>query len=113
MGGATDSRQPDGSVETEAHIVARIARTAALNCYGVTAVTGGRWYERLGARVGIGGHGISVHTTPELNVAVNLDLAAGVPREQVLANVREAISYAVQRDLGRSISQLTLNVNGL
>jgi hypothetical protein len=33
-----------------------------------------------------------------------------VPRDKVVANVREAVEYAVQRELGRSIDQLTLTV---
>jgi len=107
---ATDSPQPGGQVEVDEREVARVARSAALNCYGVTAVSGTRWYDRLAAVIGLGSRGVRVRATPRLEVALNLEMAVGVPRDKVVANVREAIEYAVQRELGRSIDELTLTV---
>jgi hypothetical protein len=53
-----------------------------------------------------------VRTAPALEVAVNVELAPGVPRDSVLANVADAVRYTVQRDAGRSIDALTLTVEG-
>jgi uncharacterized alkaline shock family protein YloU len=107
---ATDSSRPRGGGDVDEREVARVARSAALNCYGVTAVTGGRWYERLAAGLGIGKRGVRVHSATRLEVALDLEVALSVPRDKVVANVREAVEYAVQRELGRSIDQLTLTV---
>jgi uncharacterized alkaline shock family protein YloU len=110
MGGVTDSGQSSGGAATSAHDLARIARSAALGCYGVKAVVGARWYQRLADRLGLGNHGVSIRTEPELAIALNVEIAQGVPRDTVLANVAEAVRYTVQRDTGRSIDQLTLTV---
>jgi len=110
---ATDSRRPDdqqGAVDQRQ--VARIARSAALGVYGVTDVVGARWYQRLADVLGFGSHGVTVRTAPALEVAINVELAPGVPRDSVLSNVADAIKYTVQRDIGRPIATLTLTVEG-
>lgn len=93
--------------------VGRLIRAAALSCYGVSAVHGQGWPGRLAARFGLGRGGIDVQTRPHLRVRLNLQLASSVPRSQVAANVVEAVRYAVQRDLGRTIDELTVLVDGL
>jgi len=110
---ATDSRQPTYPPIADHRQVARIARSAALGVYGVTAVVGTRWYERLAERLGIGNKGVAVRTTPTLDVTLNVELAPGVPREKVLTNVADAVRYTVQRDAGRAIDALTVTVEGM
>jgi uncharacterized alkaline shock family protein YloU len=109
---ASDPRQPLGNGQADARQVARIARAAALTIYGVKNVVGARWYQRLADRLGIGTRGVSVRSAPALEVALNLELAPGVPRESVLSNVADAVKYTVQRDIGRPIDALTLTVDG-
>jgi len=109
---APDSRQPDGHGAVDEREVARIARKAALTVYGVRDVVGAHWYERLADTFGFGTHGVTVRKAPTLEVAVNVELAAGVPRDSVLANVADAVRYTVQRDAGRPIDALTVTVDG-
>ncbi len=112
MANASDSRQPGGHGQVDERQVARIARSAALAVYGVTDVVGARWHQRLMDRLGLGSHGVTVRTAPALEVALNLELAPGVPRESVLVNAADAVRYTVQRDTGRPIDALTLTVYG-
>lgn len=110
---ATDSGQSGGQrAAVNERQVARIARSAALSVYGVKDVVGVRWYQRLADVFGFGTHGVSVRTAPALEVALNVELAPGVPRDSVLSNVADAIKYTVQRDVGRPIATLTLTVDG-
>ena len=111
MPNATDPRQP-GQAEVDARQVARIARNAALTIYGVKEVAGAHWYQRLADVMGFGTHGVTVRTSPALEVALNVELAPGVPRDSVLSNVSDAIRYTVQRDTGRPIETLTVTVDG-
>ena len=90
-----------------------MVRAAARASYGVAAVAGERWHERLAARLGIDLGGVTVFSDPELCVRVNLRLASGVPQAQVAANVAEAVDYTVQRDTGRKIDDLTITVDGI
>ena len=62
--------------------------------------------------IGFGSHGVTVRTAPALEVALNVELAPGVPRDSVLSNVADAVRYTVQRDAGRPIDALTLTVDG-
>jgi len=107
----TDS-QPGSQSGVDERKVARIARSAALSVYGVTDVVGARWYQRLADVMGFGSHGVSVRVKPALEVALNIELAPGVPRDSVLSNVADAVRYTVQRDAGRPIDALTLTVDG-
>jgi uncharacterized alkaline shock family protein YloU len=106
----TDPRQPADERSVDARQVARIARSAALGVYGVTDVVGARWYHRLFDVFGFGSHGVTVRSTPGLEVQVNVELAPGVPRESVLSNVADAVRYTVQRDAGHAIDALTVTV---
>jgi len=108
----TDSRQPAGARDVDGRQVARIARSAALAVYGVTGVVSARWYQRLADVMGFGSHGVSVRTAPSLEVALNVELAPGVPRDSVLSNLTDAVRYTVQRDVGRPIDALTVTVDG-
>jgi uncharacterized alkaline shock family protein YloU len=92
--------------------ISRVVRAAALSCYGVAAVSARRWTERLLAFVGRGSPGVTVAAEPRFTVEVNLSISPNVPRAQVAANVADAIRYAVHREFGRSIDQLTVLVDG-
>jgi uncharacterized alkaline shock family protein YloU len=108
----SDPRQPTTDLSVDPRRVARIARSAALTVYGVTGVVGARWHQRLADVFGFGSHGVTVRTTPALEVAINVELAPGVPRDSVLSNVSDAIRYTVQRDAGRAVDSLTVTVAG-
>lgn len=92
--------------------VRRIVRAAAESVYGVVAVVGTRWFDRLFKRLNLGVSGIRVATDPRLAVSVDLRIADGVPARQVAANVAERVRYVVQRDVGAHIDDLTVRVNG-
>lgn len=112
MPNATDPGQPHGPGQVDERQVARIARSAALAVYGVTNVVSARWWQRWADRLGRGSNGVRVRTAPTLEVAVNVELAPGVPRDSVLANVADSVRYTVQRDAGKAIDALTLTVEG-
>lgn len=92
--------------------VRRIVRAAAESVYGVVAVVGPGWLDRLSRRLNLRASGVAAVTTPRLEVAVDLHVADGVPVKQVAANVAERVRYVVQRDLGRHIDDLTVRVDG-
>jgi uncharacterized alkaline shock family protein YloU len=92
--------------------VGRVVRAAAESVYGVAAVVGPSFVDRLATRLNLGRSGVSVQIEPELRVTVDLKVAEGVPQRQVAANVAEKVRYVVERDLGRHISQLTVRVDG-
>ena len=112
MPSASETPEARGERGIDRREVARIVRAAALTVYGVTAVVGARWLDRLVARMGMSEAGIRVKSDP-LEVDLNVEISPSVPREQVVANLRDAVSYAVQRDLGRPISRLRVTVEGL
>jgi uncharacterized alkaline shock family protein YloU len=90
----------------------RVVRAAAESVYGVTAVVGSGWMDRLAARLGMGSSGVSVVRTPALRVIVDLRVAENVPAQQVAANVAEKVRYVVERDLATTIDKLELKVDG-
>lgn len=110
MPSPTDSPEPSGRREIDRRALTRIVRSAALSCYGVTDVVDPGVLGRLARRLGLQG-GVRVDYDP-LRVEMNLDLSPNLPREQVLANVRDAVAYAVQRDMGQPVEQLTLTIDG-
>jgi uncharacterized alkaline shock family protein YloU len=90
--------------------IRELVRQTAANAYGVLAVESQRWYDRLLALIGRGRRGVRVQMQP-LRVELRLRVAPGVPTAAVVENVRKAIRYAVQRDLGRSIDELKIDVD--
>jgi uncharacterized alkaline shock family protein YloU len=90
----------------------RVVRAAAESVYGVVAVVGPRMLDRLGARLNFGESGITVATSPNLAVTVDLQVAATVPQAQVASNVADAVRYYVERDMGRHVTNLTVRVDG-
>lgn len=93
--------------------IERIVRAAARSSYGVAAVAGEGWHQRLAGRLGLELGGVSVTAGPPLRVTVNVHLAPGVPAAQVAANVAEAVRYNVERDAHRHIDQLSVTVDGI
>lgn len=100
------SRRP---AVTPEEITELVRRTAA-DAYGVLSVGGQRWYDRLLSLIGRGRRGVSVQMQP-LRIELRLRVAPGLPTAAVADNVEEAVRYAVQRDLGRSIDELTVHVD--
>jgi uncharacterized alkaline shock family protein YloU len=93
--------------------IGRIVRAAARSAYGVTAVAGEGWLERLAVRLGLEGGGVRVHIGEQLTVRVNIHLAPGIPAAQTAANVAEAIRYHVRRETSRSVDELSVTVDGV
>jgi uncharacterized alkaline shock family protein YloU len=92
--------------------VGRVARSAAESVYGVVAVVGSGWADRLADRLNFARTGVAVESRPELRVTVDLRVADGVPAGQVAANVAEKVRYVVERDLGKHIAHVTVRVDG-
>jgi uncharacterized alkaline shock family protein YloU len=104
---------PRGGGDVDLRQLRRLVRSAATACYGVVAVVGPRWYERLLARLGVSrSAGVRVEARPALSVTLDLRVARAVPAAQVASNVAEVVRYRVQRDLGRTIERLTVRVDG-
>jgi uncharacterized alkaline shock family protein YloU len=78
----------------------------------VAAVTDRRWRERLADRFGRRVPGVRVEDAAGLRVELHIELAHGVPAAAVAANVEEGVRYIVQRELGRTIDELLLVVDG-
>lgn len=90
--------------------IGELVRRTAADAYGVLSVGGHRWHDRLLALIGRGRRGVRVQMQP-LRVELRLRIAPGVPAAAVADNVEEAVRYAVQRDLGRDIVQMTVLVD--
>jgi uncharacterized alkaline shock family protein YloU len=94
-------------------MLARSVRSAASECYGVTAVAPAGWFERLAGWLRLGRpRGVAVALDDNLRVTLDLRVAAHVPGAQVAANVSEAVRYRVLRDFGRAIDELTIRIDG-
>ncbi len=92
--------------------VRRVVRGAAESVYGVVAVVGSTWRDRVAASLNLGSSGVSVTVGPPLAVTVDLRVAETVPHSQVAANVAEKVRYVVQRDLAQTIGALTVRIDG-
>jgi uncharacterized alkaline shock family protein YloU len=92
--------------------IGRVVRSAAESVYGVTAIVGSGWADRLAARLGMGASGVSVSRTPALQVTIDIRTADNVPQHQVAANVAEKVRYVVERDLATAIDRLEIRVEG-
>jgi uncharacterized alkaline shock family protein YloU len=114
VAGATDpSGVPGGRGEINRDVLARSVRSAAAECYGVTAVGATRWRRRLAGWLRPHApSGVTVAVDGRLRVTLDLSVAAHVPLVQVVANVGQAVRYRVLRDFGRSIDELTIRVDG-
>jgi uncharacterized alkaline shock family protein YloU len=93
--------------------LARSVRSAAAECYGVTAIGRPRWYQRVAnwLRPGSAG-GVEVALDGRVRVTLDMHVAAHVPTAQVAANVSDAVHYRVLRDFGRPIDELVIRVDG-
>jgi uncharacterized alkaline shock family protein YloU len=98
--------------EMDEREVGRVVRSAAESVYGVSAVVGSGWADRLAARLGMGSSGVTVTRTPALRVTIDLRVAETVPAHQVAANVAEKVRYVVERDLSTPIDHLEVKVDG-
>ena len=94
--------------------VGRVVRSAAESVYGVTAVVGSGWVDRLATRLGLGSGGVSISRDSEgrLRAEIDIRVADSVPADQVAANVAEKVRYIVERDLTRHIDTLVVRVDG-
>ena len=92
--------------------VGRVVRTAAESVYGVTAVVGSGWADRLAARLGMGNSGVSISAVGGLKADIDIQVADTVPADQVAANVAQKVRYVVERDLNRHLETVIVRVGG-
>jgi uncharacterized alkaline shock family protein YloU len=90
-----------------------LVRAATLGSYGVAGFAGGRWIDRIGARLGIAPRGIRIGLGSELTVDLDLTIAHGLPVAEVARQVDSAVRYTIRRSLGREVTRLTIHVDGL
>jgi uncharacterized alkaline shock family protein YloU len=105
------SRAGGGEIDRET--LARSVRSAAAECYGVTAVAPDSWLQRLAGWLRPSrASGVVVTLDGTLRVTIDLRVAAHVPNAQVADNVSEAVRYRVLRDFGRAIDELVIRIDG-
>ena len=92
--------------------IADVVRAATLGSYGVTGFAGGP-FERLLGRTGLVQPGLSIRLDGGIDIALDLDVALGVPVAEVARQVDSAVRYAVDRALGREVRNLVIHVGGL
>ncbi|HEY7599490.1 MAG TPA: Asp23/Gls24 family envelope stress response protein [Candidatus Limnocylindrales bacterium] len=109
-GGAGD--RPAAGRPVDRRRLERLVRSAARESYGVAAVRRAGGLARFLDRIGIPAGGVAIATAPRLTIEIDLVLLGDVPPTQVARNVAEAVRYRVQRDLGLSIDELVVRVDG-
>jgi uncharacterized alkaline shock family protein YloU len=92
--------------------VVDIVRTATLGSYGVTGFAGGP-LSHLIARVGLAQPGLRVHLDGDIEIALDITVALGVPVAEVARQVDSAIRYAIRRALDRDVARIVIHVDGL
>jgi uncharacterized alkaline shock family protein YloU len=113
MPSATDSPEAaQGRGPVDAGEIDRRVRSAAMSVYGVVGLGSDDLLARLGRRLGFGGGGIEVQAADRLAIRIDLRVAPGVPATQVATNVAETVRYSLQRDLGLTIDELEVRVDG-
>jgi uncharacterized alkaline shock family protein YloU len=92
--------------------IADVVRAATLGSYGVTGFAGGP-VERLLGRTGLVQPGLSIRVAGGIDIALDLDVALGVPVAEVARQVDSAVRYAVDRAVGREVRHLVIHIDGL
>jgi uncharacterized alkaline shock family protein YloU len=92
--------------------VADVVRAATLGSYGVAGFAGGP-LERLLARTGFAQPGLSIHLDGGIDIALDLDVASGVPVAEVARQVDSAVRYGIERTLGSEVRHLVIHIGGL
>ena len=93
--------------------IEEIVRIAVLGSYGVVGFVDDEPIGRIRRRVGLGGAGVRVQTSPAFTVDLRLTLAFGLPVAEVARQVDSAVRYALRRALDRDPDRLTIHVDGL
>jgi uncharacterized alkaline shock family protein YloU len=113
MPSPTDSPEvAHGRGQIDTAEIDRKVRSAATSVYGVTGLGSQGFLARLSRRLGLGHSGIEVATAGQLAVTIDLLVAPGVPATQVAANVADTVRYSLQRDLGVTLDDLVIRVDG-
>ena len=92
--------------------IADVVRAATLGSYGVTGFAAGP-LERILGRLGLRQPGLSIRLDGGIDIALDLDVALGVPVAEVARQVDSAIRYAIDRSLGREVRHLVIHIDGL
>ena len=92
--------------------VVDIARNATLDSYGVTGLASTR-VQALVGHLGFAQPGIKVRLAGDLSIALDVNVAYGVPIAEVSRQVDSAVRYAIRRALGREVDHLSIHVDGL
>jgi uncharacterized alkaline shock family protein YloU len=90
-----------------------IVRTAVRGSYGVAGFATPGPTGHLMRALGLGEPGIRLSGDDPLTIALHIRVAYGLPVAEVARQVDSAVRYAIQRDLGRDIADLTIHVDGL
>lgn len=106
-------RPVEGRSAVTRRAISDIIRTAVRGSYGVagfaTPSPGGHVVRALG----LGEPGIVLGGHDPLTVDLHLRVAYGLPIAEVARQIDSAVRYAVKRDLGRGVAEVTIHVDGL
>ena len=106
------SEKTPGRTFVTRHAIIDVVRAATLGSYGVTGFAGDP-LRRLLARFDLAHPGLSVRLDGGIDIALDLEVALGVPVAEVARQLDSAIRYAVERSLGLEVHRLAIHVDGL
>jgi uncharacterized alkaline shock family protein YloU len=90
-----------------------IVRTAVRGSYGVSGFATPIPVGHLVRALGLGEPGIRLSGHDPLTIGLHLRVAYGLPVAEVARQVDSAVRYAIHRDLGLDVADLTIHVDGL
>ena len=93
--------------------IADIVRTAVRGSYGVAGFATPTLAGHLVRAVGLAEPGIVLSGDDPLTIDLHLRVAFGLPIAEVSRQIDSAVRYALQRDLGRAVAEVTIHVDGL
>ena len=106
-------RPVEGRSAVTRRAISDIIRTAVRGSYGVagfaTPTPDGHLVRVLGLRE----PGIRLGGVDPLSVDLHIRVAFGLPIAEVARQIDSAVRYALQRDLGREVGEVTIHVDGL
>ena len=106
-------RPLEGRSAVTRRAITDIIRTAVRGSYGVagfaTPTPAGHLLRILGLRE----PGIVLGTDDPMSIDLHLRVAYGLPIAEVARQIDSAVRYALRRDLGRDVADVTIHVDGL
>jgi len=106
-------RPVEGRSAVTRRAISDIVRTAVRGSYGVAGFATPTPAGHLVRVLGLGEPGIVLGGDDPLTIDLHLRVAFGLPIAEVARQIDSAVRYALQRDLGREVADVTIHVDGL